>query len=392
MVLDQHESGSPSFPPLAIEGGPPGLVDGPPGWPLRDQAVRAQLIASWESGDWGRYEADSCELLCQRLREMHGVAHALLCCSGTMAVELALRGVGVRSGDEVILAGYDFPGNFRAIEAIGARPVLVDVQPHSWGLDPSQLPHALSAATRAIVVSHLHGGLANMQQIVAVARQAGVPVIEDACQAPGGQVQGRICGTWGDVGVLSFGGSKLLTAGRGGALVTDDAAIHQRAKIYGERGNEAFPLSGLQAAVLLPQLDMLDQRNQIRRDNVRRLADACRSHGLLHPIDPTQQPGQASYYKFALQFHAERAKPGVSRATLLAALLAEGMAVGPGFRGFARRSPNRCRVAGTLEHATSVAQRTILLHHPVLLEAEPYIAKLASTLAKIAYWLRQPVP
>src|SRR5688572_27215414 len=243
----------------------------PPPWPPPDEEVRQALAAAYADGSWGKYDGPHGQLLAARLREMHQVEHVLLCSSGTIAVELALRGLKVGPGDEVILAGYDFSGNFRAIEAVGARPVLVDLAAHSWTIDPDMLPAALSPQTRAIIVSHLHGTLANMPQIVACAQSANVPVIEDACQSPGARIGGKIAGSFGDVGIHSFGGSKLLTAGRGGAVVTPLSEVAQRIRIYSQRGNEAFPLSELQAAVLLPQVDKLAERNERRLAAVRRL-------------------------------------------------------------------------------------------------------------------------
>ncbi|MFV2065534.1 MAG: DegT/DnrJ/EryC1/StrS family aminotransferase, partial [Pirellulales bacterium] len=148
---------------LAIDGGPPLLPDGPPGWPLADPAVRDALMAAYDDGSWGRYEGAQLEQLSERLRTLHDVDHVTLCASGTVAVELALRGLGVGQGDEVLLAGYDYPGNFRAIEIVGARPVLVDVDPNTWSLDVGSVESARSARTRAIIVSHLHGGIAPMR-------------------------------------------------------------------------------------------------------------------------------------------------------------------------------------------------------------------------------------
>ena len=215
---------------LAIDGGLPAVPEGPPGWPLPDAQIRDIVLAALEDGSWGQYHADFSTRLVDKLCAMHGVHHALTCCSGTFAVELALRGLRVRAGEEVILAGYDFPGNFRAVEAVGAFPVLVDIDPQTWCLDPARLAQAMSSKTRAIIVSHLHGGLADMKQITDIAHGHRLSVVEDACQAQGAQVQGRPAGAWGDVGVLSFGGSKLLTAGRGGAILTGDAAVYQLRK------------------------------------------------------------------------------------------------------------------------------------------------------------------
>ena len=155
-------------------------------------------------GSWGRYNGPHSAALIRRLREMHGTEHVALCSSGTVAVELALRGLKIGAGDEVILAGYDFPGNFRAIEAVRARPVLVDIDPHTWCLDAAHLPQATGVATKAIIVSHLHGGMAAMREIMGFAEQHGVAVVEDACQAPGAIVNGRLAGTWGDVSVTEL--------------------------------------------------------------------------------------------------------------------------------------------------------------------------------------------
>ncbi|MCH8924378.1 MAG: aminotransferase class V-fold PLP-dependent enzyme, partial [Planctomycetes bacterium] len=258
---------------LALHGGPSVLPAGPPPWPCADEDVRAALESVYADGDWGRYHGRRCGQLIEKLSAYHAVHHVMLCSSGTIAVEIALRGLGVGPGDEVILAGYDFSGNFRCIEAIGARPVLVDVDPKSWSLDPQRVTTALSDSTRAIIASHLHGGVVPMRQLMEIAAERNVAVVEDACQSPGAKVQGRVAGAWGDVGVLSFGGSKLLTAGRGGAILTSREEVHQRAKVFCERGNQAFPMSELQAAVLLPQLDKLDARNKARWESVRRLLD-----------------------------------------------------------------------------------------------------------------------
>src|SRR3989440_8110529 len=143
-------------------------------------------------------------------------------------------------------------------------PVLVDVAPDNWNLAPERLAAALGPSTRALIVSHLHGGLVPVRAVTALAAEHGVRVVEDAAQVPGAVVQGRRAGTWGDVGVLSFGGSKLLTAGRGGALLTRRPDVHQRARTVLHRANAVCPLSELQAAVLIPQLDELDGRNARR--------------------------------------------------------------------------------------------------------------------------------
>ena len=252
-------------------GGPPIRAQGPPDWPPRDAAVEEALRAALADGSWGRYDGGHVSRLEERLAAIFAIDHAATCGSGTFAVELALRALQVGPGDEVALAAYDYPGNFLSVHVVGARPLLIDLDPGNWNLSPARLAEAIGPATKAVIVSHLHGGLVPMREVTALAAEHGVRVVEDAAQAPGAVVQGRRAGTWGDVGVLSFGGSKLLTAGRGGALLTPHPEVHQRARLGLSRGNQVCPLSELQAAVLLPQLDRLAERNARRRGAVRLL-------------------------------------------------------------------------------------------------------------------------
>jgi len=378
---------------LACYGGQPVLPEGPPGWPRNDDAVRAALEAVYASGDWGRYHGRQCAALTQELAaafQPPGVSlHVTLCSSGTVAVELALRGLGVGPGDEVILAGYDFPGNFRAIEAVGAQVVLVDIDPVTLGIDIDQLEAAKGPATKAAIVSHLHGGLLPMPQLMEWARANNLAVVEDACQAPGAVIDGRMAGTWGDVGVLSFGGSKLLTAGRGGAVLTADPAIHQRIKVYSERGNQAFPLSELQAAVLRPQLKRLHEDTLFRAQSAARLIAALQGVPGVNPValpkstDVARTATLPVYYKLGI-WYDPAALGSTTRADFLAAVQAEGVALHDGFRGFARRGSRRCRKVGVLQHSQAAAQQMMVLHHPVLLEAAETIDRVVAAIAKVA--------
>ena len=146
---------------------------GPFEWPIADEDVRAALDQAYLDGSWGRYHGPNCEELAKELCQYFNSTYAMLCSSGTVGVELALRGLAVGSTDEVVVAGYDFPGNFRAIEAVGASPVLVDVDPTTWCLDTDKLEQIDTGSIKAIIVSHLHGGLADMPMILALAKERG---------------------------------------------------------------------------------------------------------------------------------------------------------------------------------------------------------------------------
>ncbi len=342
------------------------VTEGPFEWPLADEEVRAALDAAFLDGSWGRYHGPHGEGLCDDLKKQFACEHVLLCASGTIGVELALRGCGVEAGDEVVLAGYDFPGNFRAIEAVGARPVLVDVEPERWCLCSQDLSALRRDRVKAVIVSHLHGGLADMPTIMSIARQRGWLVVEDACQQPGATIENKPVGSWGDVGVLSFGGSKLLTAGRGGAVLSHDGHFHQRMKVYAERGNWAFPLSELQAAVLRPQLAKLEDRNSVRAENVATILEACQGlEQWLRPV-ASRENSWPAYYKLAWSLLPAESDPSI-REQLIARLKDAGVPIDAGFRGFTRRSQRRCEQVGAIEGSKKLSQSTLLLHHPVLL-------------------------
>jgi dTDP-4-amino-4,6-dideoxygalactose transaminase len=366
----------------ALLGGPAVRPQGPPAWPFPDEEILRALQGAYADGSWGRYHGGHVERLEDRLAADHGVPFALACASGTFAVELALRALKVGPGDEVVLAAYDFPGNFLNVHAVGARPVLVDVAAHNWNLDPEQLGAAFGPATRAVIVSHLHGGAVPMRAVMEVAAKHGVPVIEDVAQMPGAVVQGRKAGTWGDAGVLSFGGSKLLTAGRGGAFLTRHAHVHQRARVWLNRGNLVGPLSELQAAVLLPQLDQLDARNARRAHNVGLLRGLLRDTAGIRPFANDAADTEPGFYKLGFQFDA--AEYGLSRERFLAAVRAEGVAFDEGFRGLhIGRSPSRFRRAGELAEADRAHRGAVVLHHPVLLGTAEEIEEVARAVRKV---------
>jgi dTDP-3-amino-3,4,6-trideoxy-alpha-D-glucose transaminase len=198
--------------------------------------------------------------------------------SGTEALVLALRALGVGPGDEVVLPANSFIATAEAVTLAGARPRVIDVDPATGLLTPALVEDALSARTRCVIPVHLYGATADLEGIVAVARRAGVAVVEDACQAHGARIAGRRTGTVGDLGCFSFYPTKNLGGwGDGGAVVTRDAALAERVRLLrshgegaGQRHRHRMPgstarLDGIQAAVLRVKLRRLEAANARRR-------------------------------------------------------------------------------------------------------------------------------
>jgi perosamine synthetase len=352
-----------------------------PPWPPDDPDILDALRAAFADGSWGRYLGGHVARLEAQLAAFHDVLHAVTCASGTLAVEIALRAVGVGPGDEVILGAYDYESNLLSVHAIGATPVLVDVHADNACLDPATIPAAVGAKTKAIIASHLHGGLVPMRELMDIAGGRGPAVVEDAAQATGADVQGRRAGTWGDAGVLSFGGSKLLSAGRGGAVLTRRADVHQRVRLALQRGVQAWAaLSELQAAVLLPQLDRLDERNRRRAAAVRQLTTDLAGTPGLTPL-ANAADGSPAYYK--LGFWYDAAAVGRSRDDFTAAARCAGVALDAGFHAaHVGRAPSRYRRGGELANATRAHDSLVVLHHPLLLGTPEDLAGVAATVQK----------
>lgn len=201
-----------------------------------------------------------------------GVTHGIGVGSGTEAVHLALAACGIGPGDEVITVSHTAVATVAAIELTGATPVLVDIEPEYYTLNPDKLNQAITPRTKAILPVHLYGFPANLEPILSIARAYGLKVIEDCAQAHGAQYQGRRVGSWGDIACFSFYPTKNLGAlGDGGMVVTNDLALARQARLLREYGwAERYishlrgwnsRLDELQAAVLRVKLRYLDADN-----------------------------------------------------------------------------------------------------------------------------------
>jgi dTDP-4-amino-4,6-dideoxygalactose transaminase len=205
-----------------------------------------------------------------------GAEQAIAVSSGTAALHLALLAAGIGPGDEVITVPMTFVATVAAVLYAGATPVLVDIDPATWTMDPMKIEAAITPRTRAIMPVHLHGRLAAMDEIVAIARRHGLLVIEDAAQAHGAERGGRRAGTFGDIGCFSFyPGKNLGACGEGGAVVTNDAKLADGVRLLRDWGQKAkyehvtvgfnLRMDNVQGAVLGVKLPHLEGWTERRR-------------------------------------------------------------------------------------------------------------------------------
>jgi len=250
-----------------------------------------------------------------------GIKYAVGVNSGTDALFLSLKALNIGAGDEVITTPFTFIATAGVIANCGAKPVFVDINPETFNIDSSKIEEKITGKTKAILPVHLFGQMADMDEIMAIAKKHNLFVIEDAAQAIGAEYKGKKAGTIGDLGCFSFFPSKNLGAcGDGGMVVTNDAAVAEslrmlrnhgaRRKYYHEVPGFNSRLDGLQAAVLRVKLRHLDDWIRQRR----RVAALYAKHLGEIPCVTTPYEAPGSYHCY--NYYTVRLKSGSDRAAL----------------------------------------------------------------------------
>ncbi len=201
--------------------------------------------------------------------------------SCTGAIHLALMAMGVEAGDEVIVPENTWIATVEPVLYIGAKPVFVDVLRDTWCIDPKEIEKAITPKTKAIIVVHLYGNVCEMDEIMDIAKRNNLKVLEDAAEGLGSEYKGKKCGSIGDAGVFSFHGTKTMTTGEGGMLVTNNEAIYEKAKILNDHGRNPkdpenkpywmrdygykYKMSNLQAAIGVAQIERIEELVEKKR-------------------------------------------------------------------------------------------------------------------------------
>lgn len=293
-------------------------------WDEFNQAIQRVLLSGQfiQGGETRAFEGEVARYL--------GVKHAIGVNSGTDALIIALRSAGIGPGDEVITSGFTFFATAEAISLIGATPVFADIDEATFNLDPKDLARRITTKTKAIIPVHLFGQPADLKPFLDLADQHGIPVIEDAAQAFGGDYRGKKLGTLGDLGSFSFFPSKNLGAfGDAGLITTDDDSLAEIARMLGEHGskrryhNEMLGynsrLDSIQAAILRTKLQYVDERNRSRREVAKRYNEGFVGvKGLSTPVEGPNGPHVYHQYTIRIEggirdrVQAELAEQGIS--------------------------------------------------------------------------------
>ena len=319
---------------LAINGGEP--VRPPrkawPSWPPATERAVELATEVIRSGKWA-YDGPKEWEFARRFADFSGARYALAVANGTVAIQLALEALDVGAYDEVIVPGLTWQATAAACIDVNAVPILVDIDPDTYCLDVAHAEAAITDRTKAIIVVHLYGAMADMDALLALARQRDLKVVEDCAHQHGSQWNGKGVGSLGDVGAFSLQLSKVLTAGEGGLTLTNDWQLFQR--LYSLRNcgrpfQEGSPtlqsgnyrMTDLQAALLLAQMEGLETLVDRRDDNAQYLNAQLREIPGIVPMRRHPQVSRQSYYCFSLRYDAE-AWDGVPVQVFRRALAAE---------------------------------------------------------------------
>jgi dTDP-4-amino-4,6-dideoxygalactose transaminase len=325
------------MPELALFGGNKTKQKPFPLWPQYDDNERRALNEVLESRVWWRTPGTKTMEFEKAFAEYHGARHGIAVTNGTAALEVTMAALGIGPGDEVILPDFTFIATASAVLFANALPVLVDVDPGTYCLDPELTAAAINPRTKAIIAVHMGGHPADLDRLGQLAQKHGLHLIEDSAHAHGSEWRGKKVGTFGKAGTFSFQSSKLMTAGEGGIIISSDDAFERQARsvhdcgrmpgewfyshfIYGSN----YRLSEWQGAVLRVQLGRLEEQT-LHRHSSGRLLDKLFAE--IPGITPQKcDAGCTRNGQYAYIFHVDAKQfAGISTENFIAALNAEGI-------------------------------------------------------------------
>lgn len=325
---------------LAILGGAPVRSSGPigPPWPYVDEQMVDAIAKTTRSRVWSRIQSKNGTVPTfeETFAALIGTKYCVGTGSGTQALNTCVEALGIEPGDEVITSPYTDFGTISSILSSRALPVLVDLEPDTYQLDPVEVEKSINKNTKAIMPVHIFGVACDMERIMAIAKKHNLKVIEDACQAPLARYQGKGLGTIGDLGCFSFQASKPIACGEGGAVVGNDEKLMDQCYTVQNRGasrkgrfetiGPKYRMEEFEGSILNSQLPGVRERFETRNSNANYLRSELKD---FIPLKPQRHyPGTESgaYYHFSMTY--DKKEWGVDRTKFLKAIAAEGVSLG----------------------------------------------------------------
>jgi perosamine synthetase len=336
---------------LAILGGEPVRKNKSwPSWPFIDEKIVESLTKTVKSGVWCRIQSATGAVATfeKAYAELLGTRFCVATGSGTQALHTCVEALGIGPGDEVITSPYTDPGTIAAILSARALPVLADLDPASYQLDPDDVERRITENTRAIMPVHMMGQPAHMERFVAMAAKRKLAVIEDACQAHLAEYQGKKLGTIAPLGCFSFQTSKTLACGEGGGIIGSDEELMDRCYTVHNHGTSRkgrtetigpkYRMNEFEAAVLLAQMEGLRERHLRRNENAAYLTSRLKGCPGIAPQKLYEGTSAGSFYLYSMSFRKEHWS-GADRRRFLKAMAAEGVSLSPYIERGLHREP-----------------------------------------------------
>jgi len=328
---------------LAIHGGAPARTEPYPAWPVFDERDAEAVTAAVRSGQWGGhpYPGPNTREFLARFADMQGGGYPVAVANGTLTLEVALRAAGIGWGDEVIVPAYTFQATAVGPIAAGAIPVIVDIDPATFCIDPKAVEAAITPQTRAVIPVHVGQQMADMDALMEIAARHGLIVVEDAAHAHGARWQERGAGTIGDFGSFSLQSTKILTAGEGGVLVCKTQEMAERVTSIIDCGRPHDPeereytfganyrMSELHAALANVQLERFPEQASQRAESAAYLDEALSEIPGVRVLRRDPRHTRRAYYLY--MFAIEPETFGAGHQAVSAALEAEGIPASAGW-------------------------------------------------------------
>ena len=384
---------------LAYRGGTPVTETAFPTWPIHGVEERRGLLRVLESGRWGAHPEGEVESFERRFARFQGARHGIATSSGTTALYVALKSVGVGPGDEVILPDYTFVASATAVMDAGATPVFVDIDPQTYNIDLEGVGSALSDRTRAILPVHFGGRPADMDGLREIGCSHGLRIVEDACQAWGGVYRGKHLGTLGDAGCFSFQSSKNITSGEGGIILTNDSTVAELSRSIANCGRDPgaswhahyrhggnYRLTEFQGALLSAQLSRYPSLHDRRERAAAFLIEGLERLEGYRNLECLEEGSRSSWYLFIFMLESE-AWNGVSKSKIVEAIQAEGIPVNPGYSLPLHKQSlfagNRCYRLELPSTERACSQEALWLNQSILLADEELLQAVLDGLDKV---------
>lgn len=378
---------------LALTGGTPVRTRPWPRWPAWGEEEEARLLDVLHSGVWGGYSPQVAEFE-QAFAATVGTKHCVSMANGTVTLVAALRALGVRPGIEVIVPTYTFFSTASAVVLAGGTPVFADMEPDTWNMDLSHAESLVTSDTLVIVPVHFAGLPVDLDRLLPMAERHGLKVLEDAAHAVGSTWRGRQAGTFGAIASFSFQAAKNVTAGEGGALVTDDDALCERVWSIGNLGRRRggdwylhdepaanYRMTGWSAAVLNAQLARLNDQVEARMAAGAYLREQLDGSGLV-PATWDARAERHAHHLLPLRYLPEEFG-GLSVQEFARALAAEGVPVSLGYPMPLNRQPAFGGRLGECPIADAVCASSLWLSQYILLAGRTDLDDIVEAVHKV---------